>query len=102
MPHSCAQECGKSSISFQDEKKVDLDLNSASVSLRTLPALNGNAASTIGVAEEDFGVVEHPEILVSLIFMEKLGPNECLKVRWSEGKQVWGRYFEMYIRDTDA
>ena len=79
-------------ISFQDEKKVDLDLNSASVSLRTLPALHDNAVSVspMGVAAEDFGVVEHPEILVSLIFMEKLGLNECLKVRYSFQLNVQG------------
>ena len=74
-------------ISFQDEKKVDLDLNSASVSLRTLPSLHdidtAVSVSPMGVAAEDFGVVEHPEILVSLIFMEKLGLYECLKVKWS-------------------
>ena len=71
----------KYNISFQDEKKVDLELNSASVSLRTLPALDDNAVAPTDVAAEDFGVIEHPEILVSLIFMEKLSPNESLKVR---------------------
>ena len=74
-------------ICYQDEKKVDLDLNSSSVSLRALPALCDDAETAesttgSGVAAEDVGVVEHPEILVSRIFMEKLGLNECLKVRY--------------------
>ena len=71
-------------ICFQDEKKVDLDLNSSSVSLRALPALDDNPESLTrwGVAAEDVGVIEHPEILVSHIFMENLGLNECLKARY--------------------
>ena len=78
-------------ICFQDEKKVDLDLNSSSVSLRALPALCDDAETAVsttesGVAAEDVGVVEHPEILVSRIFMEKLGLNECLKVRYPSAR----------------
>ena len=78
-------------ICYQDEKKVDLDLNSSSVSLRALPALCDDAETAVsttesGVAAEDVGVVEHPEILVSRIFMEKLGLNECLKVRYPSAR----------------
>ena len=62
---------------------MDLDSNSVSVSLRTLPDLDSDGGlnrPTMTPAGDAGGIIEHPEILVSLVFVEKLGSNECLKV----------------------
>ena len=62
---------------------MDLDSNSVSVSLRTLPDLDSDGGlnrPTTTAPGDAGGIIEHPEILVSLVFVEKLGSNECLKV----------------------